>query len=73
VYILIAKILLNQPFQFGIVTITLLILFMGGAQLVSIGILGEYIGRIYDEVKERPQYIVGRAVNVRTLQTEHAG
>jgi hypothetical protein len=32
-------------------------------QLVAIGILGEYTGRIYDEVKERPPYIVDRFVN----------
>jgi dolichol-phosphate mannosyltransferase len=46
------------PFPLGNPTIVILVLFLGGIQLVSIGILGEYIGRIYEEVKGRPRYIV---------------
>ena len=46
--------------QMGFTTLVTLILFMGGVQLVSIGLLGEYLARIYDEVKARPLFIVRR-------------
>lgn len=42
----------------GFPTIVILILFLGGIQLLSIGIIGEYLGRIYNETKNRPNYIV---------------
>ena len=50
------------PFPLGNPTIVVLVLFLGGVQLMSVGILGEYIARIYDEVKQRPKFIVDRAV-----------
>jgi dolichol-phosphate mannosyltransferase len=49
------------PFPIGNPTTVILILFLGGIQLISIGILGEYIGRIYEEVRSRPKFIVDRA------------
>lgn len=45
----------NSPLT-GFATITVVIFFLGAVQLISIGILGEYIGRIYEEIKGRPLY-----------------
>jgi dolichol-phosphate mannosyltransferase len=44
--------------QTGFTTLVTLVLFLGGVQLVAVGVLGEYTARIYDEVKHRPLYIV---------------
>ncbi|MEI7731502.1 MAG: glycosyltransferase family 2 protein [Verrucomicrobiota bacterium] len=54
--------ILGFPFPIGNPTIVILILFMGGIQLISVGILGEYIARIYEEVKQRPKFIIDQAV-----------
>jgi len=54
------------PFPLGNPTIVILVLFLGGIQLISIGILGEYIGRIYEEVRQRPRYIIERAEGLET-------
>ena len=48
----------NLPSGSGLATIALSVLFLGGVQLLSIGIMGEYIGRIFDEVKGRPVAVV---------------
>ena len=48
----------------GQATTLIAVLFLGGVQLISLGILGEYIGRLYDEAKGRPIYIVREAPQV---------
>ena len=52
---------MGWPIVWGNPTLVILVSFLGGIQLISVGILGEYIGRIYEEVRARPKFIVDRA------------
>jgi dolichol-phosphate mannosyltransferase len=69
------KISHGNQYPMGVPTIIVLLLFIGGVQLAAVGVLGEYIGRIYDEVRRGPMYIIERAVNlaVRDPRGLHAG
>jgi glycosyltransferase involved in cell wall biosynthesis len=49
-------------------TLIVAITFLGGIQLMAIGVLGEYIARIFNEVKGRPNYIVARRIAARERQ-----
>ena len=53
--------LAGSHFFQGQTTTLISVLFLGGVQLISLGILGEYVGRLYDEAKGRPLYIVREA------------
>jgi dolichol-phosphate mannosyltransferase len=62
----------------GFGTITIAVLLLGGIQLMAIGMIGEYVGRIYDEVKGRPLYLVRARLNIdegapAEATTEHLG
>lgn len=57
IWSILEKILFPETTVPGWASLMTAIVFFGGIQLISIGILGEYIGRIYDEVKQRPLYI----------------
>lgn len=53
----------------GLPTTVLVVSFFAGVQLLSLGLIGEYIGRIYDEVKRRPKYIIDRRVDRSSAPT----
>ncbi len=53
-----------DPAAIGFTTLFTMMIFLGGIQLITIGILGEYIGRIYEELKQRPLYIVQERVGL---------
>jgi len=57
----------------GQATTLIAVLFLGGVQLISLGILGEYIGRLYDEAKGRPLYIVREEPEISRPSTEGRG
>ena len=51
-------------YERGVPSLLFALLLIGGIQLLALGMIGEYLGRIYDEVKQRPLYVVARAENV---------
>jgi polyisoprenyl-phosphate glycosyltransferase len=61
--------LAGVPFPTGNPTIVFVICLFSGIQLLSLGIMGEYVGRIYDEVKRRPKFIVESSYGVDSLRT----
>lgn len=58
--------LMGWQILWGNPTLVILVSLLGGIQLISVGILGEYIGRIYEEVRGRPRYIVDQSVGFET-------
>jgi len=66
VYALVLRIFTNIWVE-GWTALMIAVLFIGGVQLISVGILGEYIGRIYNEVKRRPLYVVEEIVGIKAV------
>lgn len=64
VYLLIQSLFFGTVFIPGWPSLIISVLFLGGVQLISVGILGEYIYRIFNESKKRPLYIVEKTINL---------
>lgn len=67
VYVILSKFISSISTVPGWTSTLLIVLFLGGVQLVTIGIIGEYIGTIFNEIKNRPEYIVSETVNLKRL------
>lgn len=63
VYALVVRLATDRWVE-GWAALFIAIMFLGGVQLVTVGILGEYVGRIYNEVKRRPLYVIGETVGL---------
>jgi dolichol-phosphate mannosyltransferase len=62
VYVFVSKYYFHQVVT-GWASLLITIVFFGGIQLISIGLLGQYLGSIFDEVKDRPEYIIDKKTN----------
>ena len=62
VYYIVIK-LIDPSITPGLSSTILFITFFSGLNLIGLGLLGEYVGRVYDEVKDRPNYIIDKKIN----------
>jgi dolichol-phosphate mannosyltransferase len=68
-YAVYAKFWLHSPQ--GFTALILAVAFLGGVNLFFLGIIGEYIGRLYEEAKRRPHYVVSKMIGKRSLASKH--
>jgi polyisoprenyl-phosphate glycosyltransferase len=71
-YSLYAKLVLNQSPR-GFTALVLVVTFLSGLQLLFLGLIGEYLGRVYEEVKGRPLYVVDRVIGQRRAEAHDRG
>jgi len=57
------KFFCRESMPTGVAPIILLVSLLGAFQLITVGIMGEYVGRIYEEVRKRPKYLLARSID----------
>jgi len=65
IYVFLSLFLKPQQTVSGWASTIIIIIFFGGVQLLTIGVMGEYIGSIFDEIKNRPMYIIDKTYNIK--------
>jgi len=68
-FFIVRRLFFNDPAVTGFTTLLTMMMFIGGVQLITIGILGEYVGRIYEEMKQRPLYVVAEKLGLENENT----
>ncbi len=59
-----------DKYEAGLIATLIVVLFIGGVQMISIGIIGEYIGRMFEQIKDRPLYIISEQINLDVDDSE---
>ncbi|MBN1436324.1 MAG: glycosyltransferase family 2 protein [Sedimentisphaerales bacterium] len=70
VYVVVQRLVHPDTTVPGWASLLIVMIFFGGIQLITLGVVGEYIGRIYDESRDRPLYIVGEEINFDSTDSE---
>lgn len=70
IWVIYKTLMFGEPVQ-GYPTLMVVILFLGGVQLMNLGLIGEYVGRMFDEAKRRPLYVLESYEKSHGLQREH--
>jgi len=63
IWVFLNKIFSPQYLVSGWTSVILVVIYFGGVQLLTIGILGQYVGSLFDEIKKRPEYIVDQIIH----------